>query len=592
MMPFLLLCSLLTESPAAGTEAFSLLKLDPSVRVLALGGTFTGLCDDANSIWYNPAGLSNLTFGEGVFGYQAGLAKIQRGTTILAYPFKRWTWALGVFYSAAQVESYSRENIFRGDIVVQSALPAIACAWQLSRSVSLGASIKGLYENLSLSWGRGIGFDFGASIQPVRFFKLGACIQNTGPGFFYPNDQWFDIPKNLLLGVGINVFPNLSVLSDVNFFISRTVDYHIGIEYQWHDLVTLRTGYRTGPQSLPALGWSSGLSIGLGLRKQRWSVDYAFLPYGVLGITHSVAVNMTFGRAPQSGDVLVKVIDAQTQKPIAAHLSFAGIKNFQGTTHPKTGTYTHHWLPVGLLKIKTTSAGYDERSDLVTIENGRLVKKLIPLAKIPLGSVKGLVYDALTRKPVSAQIHYQGLTKGTVKDDLEFGAYKIETVPTGEYLVRIEPLESTYLAQSRRLTLKPGEESIQDFALSRQISPTILVSVNLTFEIGKAQLLPSAYEILDRVGKILLDNSDLTIEIGGHTDSIPIQTKECPSNLELSQARAGTVRQYLLSKFKLSPERLLTHGYGDTVPIAPNASPEGRAMNRRTEFRIVSKKSK
>ncbi|HTW90477.1 MAG TPA: OmpA family protein, partial [bacterium] len=64
-------------------------------------------------------------------------------------------------------------------------------------------------------------------------------------------------------------------------------------------------------------------------------------------------------------------------------------------------------------------------------------------------------------------------------------------------------------------------------------------------------------------------------------------TAQYPSNWELSQARADAVRQYLITKWGIAPERLTAHGYGDTQPIAPNTTEEGMAKNRRTEFRIT-----
>ncbi|MCX6844275.1 MAG: OmpA family protein, partial [candidate division WOR-3 bacterium] len=66
-----------------------------------------------------------------------------------------------------------------------------------------------------------------------------------------------------------------------------------------------------------------------------------------------------------------------------------------------------------------------------------------------------------------------------------------------------------------------------------------------------------------------------------------IASAQFPSNWELSQARAEAVKQYLVAKFVIAPERLTAHGYADTQPIAPNDNEEGMAKNRRTEFRVT-----
>ena len=77
------------------------------------------------------------------------------------------------------------------------------------------------------------------------------------------------------------------------------------------------------------------------------------------------------------------------------------------------------------------------------------------------------------------------------------------------------------------------------------------------------------------------------MEIGGHTDARPIKTKEYNNNMELSQARAESVKKYLVEKFNISPDRLVAKGYGATKPIADNKTEEGMAKNRRTEFKIL-----
>ena len=59
-------------------------------------------------------------------------------------------------------------------------------------------------------------------------------------------------------------------------------------------------------------------------------------------------------------------------------------------------------------------------------------------------------------------------------------------------------------------------------------------------------------------------------------------------NMRLSQARAESVRNYLITYHHIDPSRLIAKGYGETMPIADNTTREGRAMNRRVEFKILS----
>ncbi len=104
----------------------------------------------------------------------------------------------------------------------------------------------------------------------------------------------------------------------------------------------------------------------------------------------------------------------------------------------------------------------------------------------------------------------------------------------------------------------------------------------INFKSGSAQLLASSYAALDYVVQFLKDFETLRYEIQGHTDS---QGSD-DYNLILSAARAGTVRSYLVSK-GVPEDRVLAIGYGETMPVADNATGRGRAKNRRVEFKIV-----
>ena len=109
----------------------------------------------------------------------------------------------------------------------------------------------------------------------------------------------------------------------------------------------------------------------------------------------------------------------------------------------------------------------------------------------------------------------------------------------------------------------------------------VLKGVN--FESGSAALTPDSYSILDEVVRSLQAYPEVRVEIRGHTDS------QGPTsfNLELSQKRADSVRQYLINA-GIDPSRIVATGVGEEEPIASNANPEGRLQNRRIEFRRLN----
>ena len=106
---------------------------------------------------------------------------------------------------------------------------------------------------------------------------------------------------------------------------------------------------------------------------------------------------------------------------------------------------------------------------------------------------------------------------------------------------------------------------------------------NVYFNENKTNIDPVAAKALDADGAILKDNPNLKVEIGGHTDAVGSEA----ARQKISEKRAESVKKYLMDKFNISGDRMTTKGYGSQKPIADNKSKEGRAKNRRVEFRVI-----
>lgn len=106
-----------------------------------------------------------------------------------------------------------------------------------------------------------------------------------------------------------------------------------------------------------------------------------------------------------------------------------------------------------------------------------------------------------------------------------------------------------------------------------------LVLEGVNFDFDKAVIRPEGYAKLDQDVAALKEWGDVDVEVAGHTCSIG--TEEY--NLGLSLRRAEAVRNYLVSK-GVSADRLTVRGYGESRPAVSNATPEGRAQNRRVEL--------
>ncbi|HHX59590.1 MAG TPA: flagellar motor protein MotB [Epulopiscium sp.] len=113
----------------------------------------------------------------------------------------------------------------------------------------------------------------------------------------------------------------------------------------------------------------------------------------------------------------------------------------------------------------------------------------------------------------------------------------------------------------------------------------------LLFDLGKAKLKPGAADVLDKVGDLLvtyLEEPQLKLAFEGHTDNIPINTTQFPSNWELSAARAIAVAKFYIEEMNFNPSQISTEGLGEYVPIESNNTAEGRATNRRVEIKIIN----
>ncbi|MCH4565024.1 OmpA family protein [Halomonas sp. EGI 63088] len=107
----------------------------------------------------------------------------------------------------------------------------------------------------------------------------------------------------------------------------------------------------------------------------------------------------------------------------------------------------------------------------------------------------------------------------------------------------------------------------------------VVLSSEVTFAFDSAELRPQAEIILDEVASRLRENPDLRVRIDGHTDSVGSDEY----NLDLSQRRAESVRDYLMSQ-GIAGNRMTATGYGEERPVATNDTDEGRSLNRRVEI--------
>jgi outer membrane protein OmpA-like peptidoglycan-associated protein len=574
-------------SDVTGTTAHPLLKIGFGPRAAAMGNAYVGFASGVTALWWNPAGLAHLNTYEAMLTHHEWFRGIRDEFAAIIWPQSPWntfSFALN-FTSASGIERWNDQNQPEGTFMAYDAVFVGSYTRLLGERFALGASVKGVYENLDDVAGYGGAADLALHWKASPVFGLGLTVQNLGP-MIYPGAS-FMFPIQAQLGAALtfeDILYGANFLLDVRVPLDNNVSVHAGAEVWPLEILAARVGFQSGPQTLGELNYLAGLTAGVGLKLENYRVDYAIAPYAQLGLTHRLALIAAFGERPRYGGVIVRVIDAETRKPLAAHLKVEGVTRAEKDIE---GSWERKGLASGSVSATASKENYYPSSGQTQIKAGQTAEILIALSKIPPGGITGRVYDVKTNEPLIATVTYEGPedTKGEVKTD-EQGNYSVPALYRGEYTLHAEPEHPKYFPQDASVKIEPGKAAKKDFALLRE--KEVIVFYNINFETGEARVLPDFYSVLDEIGQILVDNPSITVELGGHTDSRPIKTPEFADNMELSQARVEAVRDYLISKFNISEDRLVAKGYGETQPIASNETEEGMAKNRRVEFKVLT----
>src|SRR3954447_3415032 len=135
------------------------------------------------------------------------------------------------------------------------------------------------------------------------------------------------------------------------------------------------------------------------------------------------------------------------------------------------------------------------------------------------------------------------------------------------------------------------DQLVKEAGLGNKVSTTVtrrglrvrLLTDKLFFDSGSGVINAAAIPTLDKIGAIIAEEAKHPVEVEGHTDDRPIATSQYPSNWQLSGARAGAVVQRLTGA-GVAGKRVSLAGYAAQAPVADNATPGGRARNRRVEI--------
>ncbi|RSK35358.1 OmpA family protein [Hymenobacter metallilatus] len=203
--------------------------------------------------------------------------------------------------------------------------------------------------------------------------------------------------------------------------------------------------------------------------------------------------------------------------------------------------------------------------------------------------LKGVVTDEASKQPIEATIdvvdNSLNQTIASFQSNAQSGRYLV-SLPSGvNYGIVVR--KDGYLFHSENFDLPAKAayaEVVKDIALKKLDVGVKVVLNNIFFDFDKATLRKESTNELERLQKLLVETPALRLEISGHTDNVG----KAEYNKDLSQRRAKAVVDYLVAK-GIDKGRLTFAGYGDSQPVASNASKAGRQLNRRTEFKVTGK---
>jgi outer membrane protein OmpA-like peptidoglycan-associated protein len=306
----------------------------------------------------------------------------------------------------------------------------------------------------------------------------------------------------------------------------------------------------------------------------------------LLKATKTASKDFALAAIPQTVVLSGKVTDAFTAKPLKAKVAVnnngKAVKTVETTAN---GEYSIELPKADAYELTVSAPAYISQTQKVEASAKKVQKNVALVAEIQGVQLETKVVDAKTGLPVKATMVVKSNDKVMQTGQTDDKGQIVTVVQEGKSY-EVEVSANGYVPQRQTINLVNVTRGTKRVIL---LDPIVKIEKGLAFKFknvnyntGTADLTPEALEILNLVSGILVENPKLQIEISGHTDNDGRAAK----NLALSKARSKSVQTYLLSKGGKSSQ-MKALGFGQTKPIATNTTPEGKAENRRVEFKVL-----
>jgi hypothetical protein len=260
------LCATLSASYASaanvGVSGGEVLSIEQGSRGIGMGGAFTSVVDDAESLWWNPAGLARQDFSEVTLTHTVYVQNVSTEYLGLIRPLPQLNGTLGAsltYLSVPGVQGYDQNGVPTSNLAAYSYVGSVSYGSKPINGVTLGATAKYVSQTLSSEHGTGFAADLGAQYRQDHW-GLGAVIQNIGPSFSM--DGVSDpLPRDIRIGGFYRLWNDRIAISlDEEKPYDQNVLAHLGAEWTVNQALHLRGGIEQTSNA----GAGAGITVGFG----------------------------------------------------------------------------------------------------------------------------------------------------------------------------------------------------------------------------------------------------------------------------------------------------------------------------------------
>ncbi len=300
-----------------GTVGPAFLRIGVGARPSGMGEAFAAGSDDVTCVPWNPSGLGLVDYTQITFMHMAFLADTTYEAVSLAQPVG--VGAVAGSFMFLNVPQFDNTNGIEASVTSGDFAATVSYGTKLGYlypmgswmdQMLVGGSLKmvGLYIS-GVSAYDYLAMDLGGSYKTsLQGVNVGMSLLNLGAPITQSSTASM-LPVALRLGVAYEWDSGIDVV-DLIQYLDETTYLNCGVEWWWERMVALRAGYKIGG---PPLGAFNGLTLGVGFQYESYRIDYAYIPYGDLGVTQRISATMAFGELEVGSGKLGALDDLYSQ---------------------------------------------------------------------------------------------------------------------------------------------------------------------------------------------------------------------------------------------------------------------------------------